>query len=135
MEWTPSAGADHYALVDDDPDAPNVADYVTSPANPVGAAETFVLTPVGSSQAATLIRVKAYGEAGATNAVWADVYVNALWLGEQQIIPANSAAGLYYTDFVGSWTAEDFGTEIQVSLLAADDTQDSIVYALEVITS
>ena len=77
VTWTPSAGTDHYALVDDgvrQPDAPDTADYISYVAAP-GANEDFDMGTFEVS-AVSAITVWAYAKHTTPAALTLNIYVD-----------------------------------------------------------
>ena len=102
VTWTPSAGTDHYALVDDgvrQPDAPDTADYISYIAAP-GANEDFDMGTFEVS-AVSAITVWAYAKHTTSAALTLNIYVDGAW---QTADSSNTLIG-NYAWYSATWNA------------------------------
>ena len=108
VTWTPSAGTDHYALVDDgvrQPDAPDTADYVSYTAAP-GANEDFDMGTLTVSEVSS-VTVWAYAKHDAAAALNLNVYLAGAWQTANTTNTLSGTYAWYSATWNGSWSQAD----------------------------
>ena len=127
LEWTPSTGTSHYAVVDDaarQPTDPGTSDYLRSshPGNTTGTKteELGFATATLASGALTEVKVwvRAYaGGIGASSAkLDCQVYLGGAWQTAQNVFTGATSSAWFSVTFTGSWNQTDLDN-LQVRLL------------------
>lgn len=117
-QWTPSAGVNHYATVDDgqrSPAVPADSAYLTTTTN-TDNSEVFDMTTIGSVASVSAVKIWVYGNTSYTSAepVSISIFMGGSWEAPQNI-NIGTSPGWANVTFAGAWNQADIDA-LQVNM-------------------